>query len=200
MAAIVALTTTAVIVGALAGHLPVRDADDTRGALDIRRATNTGGSRPRWNVITFEGWKAGRIFDVGYVTILLDTVANERPDYYVLVGSFGNRLYAHLWRDRAHRPDYRVGSVNVWKPNWKSVAVKLPLSRMSIGSRRLVYRWQVETLFTGARCRNVCFDLAPDSQAVAEPLPGLTQPPSPTPSVTPTPDPSGTPTPEPTRS
>ena len=191
------LVLAALMMGAVAGHLRVTDPDDTRGVLDVRRVTHTGGERPRWNVITYEGWTRERIFDMGYVTVQLDTMAEPRPDYYVLVGSFGSRLYAHLWRDRGNRPDYQIAAVNVWKPTWKMLAIKLPLAKMNIGPRRLVYRWSVETIFTGASCRRVCFDLAPDAGAVEEPVPGV-EPPLPT--VTPTPDPTGTPTPDPSGS
>ncbi len=194
-----ALVGTSMMIGAVAGHLAVTDDNDTRGLLDVRRVTHTGGERPRWNVITYDGWTKRRLFDVGYVTLLIDTKGNSHPDYYVLAGSFGTRLYGHLWRDRASRPDYKIAKVKVWKASWKKVAIKLPLAKMKIGSRRVVYRWQVETLFTGPRCRQVCFDLAPDGAAVVEPLPAPDEP-SPAPSPTPTPEPSGTPIPAPTPS
>lgn len=190
------LLATAVMMGASAGHLDIADGEDTKGLLDIRRVKHSGGERPRWKVMTYDGWTKKRIFDAGYVTVLLDTKGKRRPDYYVLVGSFGTRLYGHLWRDRASRPDYKVSRIKVSKPNWKTIAIKVPLAKMKVGSRRLVYRWQVETLFTGARCPSVCFDLAPDGEPVTEPLPHPVEP-SPIPSVTPTPVPSGTVTPGP---
>lgn len=201
------IAVSAIMMGATARHLPVSDPDDTRGRLDVKRVSHSGGPRPRWNVITYEGWTKKHIFDVGYVTLLLDTKGGARPDYYVLVGSFGTRLYGHLWRDRVNKRDFKVAKVKVWKPAWRKLAIKLPLAKMKIGPRRILYRWNVETLFTGPRCRRVCFDLVPDSGAVAEPIPGRVVPsptptasPSPDPTESPSPDPSETPTPSPTPS
>lgn len=206
-ACVATIALSAIMMGATARHLPVSDPDDTRGRLDVRRVTHSGGSRPRWDVITYEGWTKKQVFDVGYVTLMLDTKARARPDYYVLVGSFGTHLYGHLWRDRLNKPDYKIANVNVWKPTWRKIAIRLPLAKMKIGPRRIVYRWSVETLFTGARCRRVCFDVVPDSGAVAEPIPGRVAPsptptvsPSPGPTESPSPDPSATPTPSPTSS
>lgn len=175
---------------ASAEHLPVVDQADTRGPLDIRRASIEGQRRPRWKVATWEGWSRPRIFDSGYVMVRLDTFGRARADYYVLVGSSGDRLYADLWRDRTNEPDVKRSAVAVWRPGWKSVAVKVPLARLRIGSDRAFYRWSVETIFTGPACPRVCFDLAPDEGTILEPLPFPT--PTPTPSVT------ETPTPEPT--
>lgn len=62
---------------------------------------------------------------------------------------------------------------------------------MRIGERRLVYNWYVQTMFTGERCRRVCFDLVPDQGVVAEPLPVVT--PTTTPTTSPTPSPTQSP-------
>jgi hypothetical protein len=173
---------------ASANHLDVTDPNDTRGPLDVRVVESNGRNRPSWKIITFSRWSRPEIFDAGYVTVLLDTRRAARPDYYILVGSRGTRLYADLWRDRESKPDYRVAKVKVWRADKKSVSVKVPLKLMIVGTQRTFYRWTVETIFTGERCTRVCFDFVPDEGAVVEPLPV----PSPTPTVTTTPSPSPT--------
>jgi hypothetical protein len=160
----------------------------------VRLVDPGGQRRPSWKVVTFSAWSRSQIFDTGFVTVLLDVRWQERPDYYILVGSLGSHLYAELYRDRADKPDRRITNVKVWRPDRSSVAVKMPLRKMRIGQRRTFYRWSVETIFTGERCRRVCFDNVPNDGAVMEPLPVRTPSPAPTvsPTVTITPTPSPT--------
>lgn len=187
---LVAVAALAFAGGASADHLPVTDANDTRGPLDIRRVEVTGKKRPIWKVTTYGRWSAAKIWDFGFITVFLDTVDSPRPDFYILIGSRGSHLYADLWRDRANKPDVKVGDLRrVWRTNRSAVSVRLPLSRVKIGRKRTFFRWFVESLFTGDRCRRVCFDLAPNDGPVVEPLPVETPPPSPTPSVTVSPSP-----------
>ena len=152
-----------------------------------------GQEKPRWKVITFTRWTTAQIFDTGYGMIYLDTFGGQRADYYILVGSFGGRLYADLYRDRAEKRDIYVSAVSrVGRGDKSSFYVRLALRRMRIGERRTFFRWRAETLFTGDGCRRVCFDPVPDTGLVTEPLPLETPPPTPTPTPTPTPSPSTT--------
>ena len=173
---------------ALANHAMLDDPDDTRGLLDIRRVQLHGAERPRWNVITWQGWTTAETWDAGYVLVLLDTLGDQRADYYVLAGSTGDGMYADLWRDRVSRSDRRISGVNVWRPSKTSVAVKVPLRKLKLGERRTFYRWRIETIFTSERCRRACFDLAPDEGFIVQPLdPGG---PTPLPTITLTPQPT----------
>jgi hypothetical protein len=181
--------TSALWLTASASHLPVADPNDTRGQLDVRRVEVLGQKRPRWKVITWTSWTTAQIFDTGYGMIYLDTFGGQRADYYILVGSLGGRLYADLYRDRAEKRDLYVSAVSrVGRSDKTSFYVRLALGRLKIGDERTFFRWRAETLFTGDRCRRVCFDPVPDVGLVTEPLPIET--PSPTP--TPTPSPSTT--------
>ena len=201
------MTTRRVAAGALAGalalgalgfvasanHVSLEDQNDTRGLLDVRRVQLHGSERPRWKVITWAGWTTAETWDAGYVTVLLDTIGDERPDYYVLAGSAGNRMYGQLWRDRSNKRDRRLGPVKVWRPNRTSVSIRLPLRKLNVGERRAFYRWRIETLFTGDRCRRTCFDLAPNDGYVVQPLGDPTPDPVPTITITPTITPQPTP-------
>ena len=170
-------------LAASASHLPVADANDTRGPLDVRRVEVLGQKRPRWKVITWSTWTTAQIFDTGYGTIYLDTFGNQRADYYILVGSFGHRLYANLYRDRAEKRDIFLRSLDrVGRSDKSSFYVRVALAGLRVGERRTFYRWRAETMFTGDRCRRVCFDPAPDVGSVTEPLPVVTPTPTPTPS------------------
>ena len=175
-------------LGALANHVAPRDANDTRGPLDVRRVEMDGTDFPRWRVVTFGGWTAAEMWDLGYISVALDTFDSSRTDYYILVGSNGKEMYAHLWRDRATRPDIKLGRVNgVWRVNRSSLSVRIPLDRLKIGRERTFYRWRVETIYAGEGCARVCFDFVPDDGKVVEPLVV-----APTPTVTPTPAPTVT--------
>lgn len=187
LVSMMAVVAVSVAFVATASHLDVADPNDTRGPLDVRRVESFGATQPSWRIVTFSSWSRAEIFDTGYVTVLFDTRAGPQPDYYVLVGSLGRRLYADLWRDRMSKPDRRVAGVKVWRASNASVSIKLPLDRMVIGSERTFYSWSVQTLFTGEHCRRVCFDFVPDEGAIVEPLPV----PSPTVTITPSPSPTG---------
>ena len=154
---------------ALAGHAPVRDADDTAGRLDIRRVAVDDAGRATWTVSTWSRWRAIDIFDAGYVLVHLDTFGTPRFDYYALVRSTGTKLAGSLWRNRASKPDYRMRWLQTRRPDRKTVRVRIPLGRLYFGSRRLHYSWSAQTLYTGDACRQVCFDSAPDGGSVQEP-------------------------------
>lgn len=196
MIAIVAVVVAVAAAGtfgfaAFANHLPVADTNDTSGPLDVRTVEVFGSKQPRWKVITWPRWTTAGLFDAGYAMVFIDTIGTERADYYILVGSAGTHLYADIFRDRQGKKDYKVFSVSrIGRADKKSFYVRIPLSKLKVGARRVVFRWRVQTLFTGDRCRRVCFDLAPDEGMVSEPLPFATPSPTPTPTPTPTATPS----------
>lgn len=181
------IAATVVAMGAAANHVALSDRNDTRGPLDVQTVTLAGAGHPRWKVVTFGEWTNQKIWDYGFITINIDTFASPRADYFIVVGSVGTHLFGELWRDRVSARDYRVSGVKVWRAGADAASAKIPLRKMRIGERRLVYNWYVQTMFTGERCRRVCFDLVPDQGVVAEPLPVVTPTTSPTTSPTPSP-------------
>ena len=190
---VVVLATLAVagasLFSALASHVFVDDLNDTPGPLDVRSVELLGDKKPRWKVITWPRWTTAQVWDSGYATIMLDTFSGERSDYYILVGSNGRGLYAELFRDRRTKRDLKIADIQrVGRSDRESFYVRIPLWRVKIGPSRVFYRWRVQTMYTGYRCRLVCFDLAPDAGAVVEPLPLVT--PTPTPTITGSPSPS----------
>lgn len=190
LAALVAVAVALPLLAA-AGHVDVRDPNDTRGLLDVRRVEVAGSNRPTWHVITFSDWSVERMWDKGYFLVRLDTFGSERYDYYALVRSNGHRMKGRLVRDRQNKRDFNVSKLLAWHPTPSSIKVRVPLSKMRIGRFRLEYYWQVQTLFSNKRCVRICIDDVPDVAAVAEPIPGREPDPVPTvtPTVTPTPSP-----------
>ncbi|MDQ3957274.1 MAG: hypothetical protein M3273_03010 [Actinomycetota bacterium] len=177
---------------ASADHVSVRDPNDARGPFDVRRVRVEGTRSPRYDVVTFGRWTVPQVWDRSYALVFFDTFGGEAPDYHVLVRSDGSRMKALLYRDKARRKDRVVAKVRAWRPGRRSFAVRVPLGKMKIPPQRLVYYWWVQTLHTGKRCKNVCFDFVPNGQRVAEPVPGAepSPAPSPTPSLTIVPTPS----------
>ncbi|MDQ3982927.1 MAG: hypothetical protein M3271_09650 [Actinomycetota bacterium] len=182
---------------ASADHTGVRDPNDAKGPFDIRRVDVQGLRRPRYDAVTFPRWTAARIWDRSYALLYFDTFGGEAPDYYVLVRSDGYRMRALLYRDKARKKDRVLANVKTWRPGRRSFAVRVPLRKMKFPQQRLVYYWWVQTLHTGAECKRVCFDRAPNAQRVTEPVPGAGQSPTPTPSITIVPTPSTSVSPSP---
>ena len=171
---------------AMARHLDLQDADDTRGLLDVQLVEVTGGgNNPRWKVSTFARWSERDVWDTGFVLVRLDSFGTGRADYYALVRSNGRELSGHLFRDREKQPDRRLRSVQVQRDGRRSVSVVVELNRLKRRGTK-EYSWFVQTLFSSDNCRSVCIDRVPDRGKVAEPGAG----PAPTPSLSPLPTPS----------
>ncbi|MFN2390031.1 MAG: hypothetical protein ABR575_10565 [Actinomycetota bacterium] len=191
--AVVALVAALGLVPMLASanHAEVLDPDDATGFLDVARVGVTGDPmQPRWAIETFGEWSAERLWDRGWLFIYFDTFGSARPDYYALLRSNGKRITGVLRRDRPEKSDYTIAGLDPTRPHRAAVAVRVPLARMRFGDVRAEYRWHVETVLINRRCRRVCFDQAPDGEAMVEPRPGAS--PSPTvtiPSISPSPSP-----------
>lgn len=170
---------------AWARHADVVDPNDTRGLLDVRRVEVVRGSPPKWKVTTWSGWKPIEIWDRGFSFVYVDTFGTNRADYYVLVRSDGSGLRAVLYRDRARGKDRKIRAVRVRHPSARTQNVTIPVARLRRRDTR-IYRWYVLTMISGDRCKQFCFDRAPDSGSVAEPGPAPTPTlPTPSPTVTP---------------
>jgi hypothetical protein len=187
------LTVAGVTAVALAGGpstgAHVQDPNDTRGLLDVRRVVFEPDIHPpRWTVVTFSPFTVEATRDRGFVFVYLDTIGDERFDYYALILSDGRHLAGSLWRDPKRGPDVRLMGLDVRHDPDADVAVRIPLGRLEIGEFRTVYRWSVVTTFTGRVCRSTCLDRVPDEGTFEQPIG------SPTPTPTPTTTPTGTPT------
>src|SRR5688572_7318091 len=100
---------------ATAQHAAVEDANDTRGALDIRRVTVDFSERPRWTIGTWGPWTVDQVWDRGYFLVHLDTFGSPRMDYYAFVRSDGYAMRGTIVRDRENRSDYTVTSIKAYK-------------------------------------------------------------------------------------
>jgi hypothetical protein len=186
-----ALAATLIPMFATARHADVRDPNDVKGLLDVRRVEMVAG-KARWKVTSWRGWKTAELWDAGNVLVYVDSFGSSRADYYVLVSSNGRKMTGVLYRDRQRKDDRRIRSVRVRHPNATSVNATIPMGKLRRRGSG-IYGWFVLTLFSGPDCRQVCFDRAPNSGSVTEPGPRPTPTlPTPTPTVTPTPTPTPT--------
>ena len=167
---VVAIVIVSLLVPVLvwAHHVDPRDPNDTRGPLDVKRIDVVRRRTPRFEIITWRGWTASQIWDHGFGLVRLDTFGSSRFDYYALVRSTGTRLRGDLFRDRARRPDRRLFAVRTSKASRRSFTVRIPLERLRMSRSRTRYRWEIQTLFVGSRCRRTCFDFVPDQGSVRE--------------------------------
>lgn len=187
----VAGVTAAALAGGPSSRAQVQDPNDTRGLLDVRRVWFEPEIHPpRWTVVTYSPFTAEQTRDRGYVFVYLDTVGDERFDYYAMILSNGRRLSGSLWRVPRRGSDVRLMGLDVRQNSDANVAVRIPLGQLDIGAFRTVYRWSVVTTFAGRVCRVTCIDRVPDEGTVEQPVGSAT----PTPTTTPTPTPTPTPT------
>jgi len=181
---------TVALAAAIAGahDADITDPNDTRGKLDIRevRLAHQPGP-PKWAFVTFGEWRTRRIWDRGYLIVMLDTRRGDAAEHYLLVRSAGAKLVGSLWRIRSVGPDSYLGQAPVKRWSRRNATVQVGLSRLEFGERRSFYRWWAETLFTSDRCRRTCRDRAPDVDAVLQWRPGMSPSPSPSPSGSPSP-------------
>lgn len=184
-----ALVTVALVTAIAGAHdTDLTDPNDTRGSLDVREVRLAHKQGPHtWTIKTFREWRTREIWDRGYLMVLLDTRRGADAEFYLLVRSARTDLLGSIWRIRNVGPDTFVGSVPVQRHSRRSATVQVGLSRLTFGGKRLFYRWWVQTLFTGGRCRRTCHDRAPNGESVLQWRPGLS----------PTPSPSGSPSPSP---
>ena len=187
-AALITVTLMAVVAGA--HHTDLRDPNDARGRLDVMqvRFRHQPGP-PLWTVITFGEWGAPKMWDRGYILVLLDTEGGTGAEYYLLVRSLGRAFGGSLWRAHATGPDSYLGAVPVKRFSRRSASVQVGLTRLKFGGGRSFYRWWVQTLYTSRACPRTCQDRAPNGQPVRQWRPGM----SPTPSQSPSPSPSDSP-------
>jgi hypothetical protein len=199
---IAGLATGVVLLPLAQGTVQVKvgDPNDTTGVLDVRRVAGGRPMRALFRVSTYARWSPKKIQDHGFVLVFLDTMPGRRFDYYVLARSNGRGMVAALYRDRTGKRDRRLRSVPAWRPDRRSVTVRVRLGKLRWPRRRDHYRWFAQTLYTSGKCRRVCFDVAPNGSPLVVFRPGAepTPTPSPTPTVTPTPTPTPTVTPTPT--
>ena len=193
----VAGVTAAALAGGASTRAQVEDPNDTKGMLDIRRVWfEPEAGPPRWTIVTFSPWTEELTRDRGYVFVYLDTMGDQRFDFYALILSNGRRLSGSLWRDPKRGRDLRISGLIVTRDSDLNVAVRIPLGLVDIGAFRTMYRWTVVTTFTGRVCRATCVDRVPDEGAFEQPIgsPTPTTTPTTTPTVTPTVTPTATPT------
>ena len=174
---------------AIAGPNTIQDPNDTRGVLDVKtvRFAGPAGEPPSWKLVTFDGWSARKLWDRGYLYVLVDTFGAETADYAAQVRSDGRKLFGILYKlgKGGNDRDIAVDSLRVRKRGGAAVSISIPLKRMRFGDNRTFYRWWTVTTLSGETCPSVCIDRAPNNGSVLRYRPGMS--PTPTGTASPTP-------------
>jgi hypothetical protein len=159
---------------AWAHHTDITDPNDTKGLLDIRQVKvgHHAGDPVEFTVITASTWKPLKIWDRGYIVIALDTIGDEREEYYVLIRAKWKDMEASLWwvpKDFG-KPDVHVRALHVFRKTTDGVSVLLPpLWKLRFGEARTFYRWWVVSTLANDKCGHTCIDRAPNVRTVEQP-------------------------------
>ncbi|MDQ4095206.1 MAG: hypothetical protein M3174_03245 [Actinomycetota bacterium] len=140
--ALVVASLPALLQPASATHQPFRDAQDTRGKLDLRRVEMKRGLPRRWIIKTHEAYRANRIFDKGYLLVYFDTFGTDRADYYVLLQPTRSKIKGFLWKDRKPgNDDRRLAPTRVRRANKRSITTSAPFRKMR--TPFFIYVWHL---------------------------------------------------------
>lgn len=150
------------------------DGRDTRGPLDLKRVRGPkGGARLTWTFKTRPRWTVRSIWDKGYLLVWIDARGGPRPDHVAVARSTGRAMIGRLFRVGAGGREWQIGKFRAWKRGLRGGAARVALHKLKVGPARSSYRWSAQTMFTGPRCRRVCFDVLPvPDEMFLRPLPG----------------------------
>jgi hypothetical protein len=148
------------------------DPNDANG-LDISRVTLAADVPPPvWTIRTFRSWTIPKLWDRGYFMVELDTSGGAAPEYRAVARSNGKQMVGALYHIRSDGKSVQIGKLGTNKVDARTVSIRVPLSKLAIGPDRTSYNWDVLTSYTSAKCAHgVCFDRAPDTGSVKQPLP-----------------------------
>ena len=147
------------------------DPNDANG-LDVSRVTLAADVPPPvWTIRTFRSWTIPKLWDRGYFMVELDTIGGPPPEYRAVARSNGKRMVGALYHIRSDGKSVQIGKIRTHKVDARTVSIQVPLSKLTIGPDRTSYKWDVLTSYTSSKCaQGVCFDRAPDSGSVEQPL------------------------------
>ena len=169
-AAVAVFAAVALAPPASAVHTDVRDTEDTKGKLDLRRVEMRQGPPRKWVLKTHDNFEAETIFDKGYLLVYFDTFGTERFDYYVLLRPTRTKIKGSLWKDaKSPNNDVFLSHTRVRKPNNRTVTTTVPFRKMRTPDEQMTYRWHARSIYSGRNCRRVCIDRAPDIGSITEP-------------------------------
>jgi hypothetical protein len=148
------------------------DPNDATG-LDISRVTLAADVPPPvWTIRTFRSWTIPKLWDRGYFMVELDTIGGAPPEYRAVARSNGKQMVGALYHVRSDGKSIQIAKLKTHKVDARTLSIRVPLSKLTFGPDRTSYKWDVLTSYTSAKCGGgVCFDRAPDSGSVEQPLP-----------------------------
>jgi hypothetical protein len=141
-----------------AAHVEQQDADDTRSPLDMREVEATADSSGLTFTLVIFSAPSKQVADRGFFVVAIEALSFGRS-YAAVVRTSRRRISGVLFRRRAGR-DSRVGTLPVWHPDRRSVAFRIPPLVLTMPPEGV--QWRAQSVFTGRRCKRVCFDRVPD--------------------------------------
>jgi hypothetical protein len=161
---------TALVSAPHASRLEIQDPREGGAPLDIKEV-DSGLERQalRFTILTWSSWRTRSILDRGYLLVHLDPRSGRR--YYILLRSNRRQMVGILFR-KGGRRDARVGSLKVWRADRGSVSVRVPAAKLKLETAGAQYAWRVQAIVTSRRCKQVCFDRAPDGGDAIDTVPG----------------------------
>jgi len=148
------------------------DPNDASG-LDISRVTLAADTPPpTWTIRTFRSWTIPKLWDRGYFLVELDTIGGPSVEYRAVARSNGRQMVGALYHVRRDGKSVQIAKLETHKVDPRSLSIRVPLSKLTFGPDRTSYKWDVVTSYSSGQCAHgVCFDRAPDSGSVEQPLP-----------------------------
>jgi hypothetical protein len=159
---VVSLVVILIVAVALAApSVRVMDPNDVPGKIDVREIRLRYNPGPAtWTIITYQPWIPRQIWDRGHFFVFLDTLGDERPEYYAAIHPLRRGFAAEL---RRFYDDEFIMKLPVSRSARTSISVSVPLFKLKFGSARTSYFWSAMTSFVGPVCQSTCFDRVPNN-------------------------------------
>lgn len=143
-----------------------RDADDTRGVLDIARVSQSHRNHQLVHTMHLRrAWPVKKVAGHGFAMFYFQLRGHGRrlPERTVQIDHHDGRLVAHMF-DTLGKPAQHLGRVTLRRPSWRTLRVSFPKSMLRPGLRG--YKWNAATHVERGwgSCRQAmgCTDWAPD--------------------------------------
>ena len=170
-----ALLVAAVVLGTASASADTRfrrDAMDYGGGLDIRAVRHSHGpkaSRIRHTVRMYGNWRSRALRSSHYSIGIYFDINRPREEREIWIKYRNGKLRAYmvvleLTRSGKVKDIRRDGSVDVWRPDSRTLRVAFGAGRLNL--RRRTYRWSVVLTPDGV-CPGSCeSDFAPESEKI----------------------------------
>jgi hypothetical protein len=147
-------------------RLELIDGNDTASPLDVREVDGTASPAAlTFSASTHARWRTRALSDRAFFVVHLDPRTGRR--YIAVARVTRTGVAAVLLRKRSGH-DVRVAAVRAWRPDQRSVSIRIPRRRLAVPAAGAAFAWRLQTLTTTKRCPRVCIDSVPDRGDAAQ--------------------------------